>query len=162
MIGKLTQKLFKTREGIIGKLAASLKSHQEVNQDLFDELEEILIGGDIGVTTALQLIENVRQQTQELGIKKSENIMRFLKSAMLKAFEGNGQPAPKIDDSYFQPQQRPFVIMVVGVNGTGKTTTIGKLAWQFKKHGNTNNPNEVFFARQHGISQPKLGWGCHF
>jgi len=136
MIGKLTQKLFKTREGIIGKLAASLKSHQEVNQDLFDELEEILIGGDIGVTTALQLIENVRQQTQELGIKKSENIMRFLKSAMLKAFEGNGQPAPKIDDSYFQPQQRPFVIMVVGVNGTGKTTTIGKLAWQFKKHGN--------------------------
>lgn len=137
MIGKLTQKLFKTREGIIGKLAASLKFHQEVDQDLFDELEEILIAGDIGVNAALQLIESVRQQTKELGIKKSDNIMRFLKSAMLKAFEGNGHASvPRFDDSYFQPQQRPFVIMVVGVNGTGKTTTIGKLAWQFKNHGN--------------------------
>lgn len=136
MLGKLTQKLFKTREGIIGKLAASLKIHQEVDEDLFDELEEILIAGDVGVTTALQLIESVRQQTKELGIKKSENIMRFLKSAMLKAFEGDGQLSPKIDESYFQPAQRPFVIMVVGVNGTGKTTTIGKLAWQFRNHGN--------------------------
>ncbi len=135
MIGKLTQKLFKTREGIIGKLTASIGLHKEINQDLFDEIEEILIGGDIGVEVALNLIEEVKQKTHELGIKKPDNIMRFLKSAMLKAFNDDGeQDQPAMNEQYFEPQQHPFVIMVVGVNGTGKTTTIGKLATQFKNH----------------------------
>jgi fused signal recognition particle receptor len=138
MLGKLTQKLLKTREGIIGKLSASIRTHKEINEDLFDEIEEILISGDIGVAVALNLIEDVRQKTTELGIKKTNNIMRFLKSAMLKAFDSDGKLIqPKISEQYFEPQQHPFVIMVVGVNGTGKTTTIGKLAAQFKNHNKT-------------------------
>ncbi|UCE06162.1 MAG: signal recognition particle-docking protein FtsY [bacterium] len=137
MIGKLTQKLFKTREGIIGKVSTSIRTHKEISEDLFDEIEEILISGDIGVDVSLQLIEEVRQKTTELGIKKTDNIMRFLKSAMLRAFDNDGQQHQfKINEQYFEPQQRPFVIMVVGVNGTGKTTTIGKLAAQFKSHNN--------------------------
>jgi fused signal recognition particle receptor len=137
MIGKLTQKLFKTREGIIGKVSASIRTHKEISDALFDEIEEILISGDIGVDVALQLIEEVRQKTTELGIKKTDNIMRFLKSAMLKAFNNDGkQNLSEINEKYFEPQQRPFVIMVVGVNGTGKTTTIGKLAAQFKNRNN--------------------------
>jgi fused signal recognition particle receptor len=135
MIGKLTQKLFKTREGIIGKVTASVRAHKEINEDLFDEIEEILISGDIGVEAALNLIEEVRQKTDELGIKKTDNIMRFLKSAMLKAFNNDGQQSQtKIGERYFETEQHPLVIMVVGVNGTGKTTTIGKLAAQFKNH----------------------------
>lgn len=130
MIGKLKQKLFKTREGIIGKVSASLRSHKEVNDDLFDEIEEILISGDIGVEVSLQLIEEVREKVDDLGIRKTDNILRFLKSAMLRAFSNDGQQP--VEEQYFEPQQRPFVIMVIGVNGTGKTTTIGKLAAQFK------------------------------
>ena len=135
MIGKLKQKLFRTREGIIGKVSASVRSHKEISEDLFDEIEEILISGDIGVDAALNLIEEVRQKTTELGIKKTDNIIRFLKSAMLRAFESDGlQSQPKTNEQYFEMKKRPFVIMVVGVNGTGKTTTIGKLATQFKDH----------------------------
>ncbi len=135
MIGKLTQKLFKTREGIIGKVSSSIRTHKEINEDLFDEIEEILISGDIGIGVALNLIEEVRQKTTELGIKKTDNIMRFLKSAILKAFNNDGQQGQtKISEQYFETEKCPFVIMVVGVNGTGKTTTIGKLAIQFKNH----------------------------
>lgn len=133
MIGKLKQKLFKTREGIIGKVTTSLRSHKEVNDDLFDEIEEILIGGDIGVDVSLKLIEEVRNKVTDLGIRKPDNIMKFLKSAMLRVFANNGaQENAKVAEYYFENQHRPFVIMVVGVNGTGKTTTIGKLAAQFK------------------------------
>ncbi len=135
MLGTLKQKLLKTREGIIGKLTASIRIHKEVNQDLFDEIEEILISGDIGVEVTLNLIADVKQKARELGIKKTDNIMRFLRSAMLNAFNSDGkQSQVKVDERYFEPQQHPFVIMVVGVNGTGKTTTIGKLASQFKNH----------------------------
>jgi len=142
MIGKLKQKLFKTREGIIGKVTTSLRSHKEINEDLFDEIEEILISGDIGVEVALNLIEAVRKKTTELGIKKTDNIMRFLKSGMLKAFDNDGQQnQSQVNETYFNSQQSPFVIMVVGVNGTGKTTTIGKLAAQFK-----NNNKKVLIA----------------
>jgi len=130
MIGKLKNKLFKTREGIIGKVSASIRSHKEVNDDLFDEIEEILISGDIGVDVSLQLIEEVREKVTELGIRKTDNILRFLKSAMLRAFANDGKQIAQ--EQQVEPQQSPFVIMVVGVNGTGKTTTIGKLAAQFK------------------------------
>lgn len=135
MIGKLKNKLTKTREGIIGKVNSIIKSHDEITDNLFDELEETLIGGDIGVDVTLNLIEEVREKVTDLGIRKPENIIRFLKSAMIRAFENQPgiKPMPATDQ-YFQPQQKPFVIMVVGVNGTGKTTTIGKLAARFKHH----------------------------
>ena len=133
MIGKLKEKLFKTREGIVGKVNARVRSYKEINEDLFDEIEEILISGDIGIDASVTLIDEVREKVNELGIKKPDNILRFLKSAMLRAFDSDGQQ-PQIDEKYFETQQHPFVILVVGVNGTGKTTTIGKMAAQFKMH----------------------------
>jgi len=137
MISKLKQKLFKTREGIIGKVNETVKSHKEINEDLFDELEEILISGDLGVNLSLDLIEDVREKVNDLGIKKTDNIIRFLKSAMLKALNVDlGKTTPVINEQYFYSEKKPLVIMVVGVNGTGKTTTIGKLAAQFQRHNN--------------------------
>ncbi len=134
MIEKLKKKLSKTRTGIIGKINDSISSHDDVNEDLFDELEEILISGDIGVDLSIQLIEDVREKVTELEIKKPENITRFLKSAMLKALDTEITTTSKIDtEDYFNPKQTPYIIMVIGVNGTGKTTTIGKLAAQFKE-----------------------------
>ena len=132
MIGKLKNKLFRTREGIVGKVNSSIKSHKEIDEDFFEELEEILIGGDIGVETSLALIEEVREKVTELGIKKTENITRFLKSAMLRVINSNGQKSSAIQENFFKSEKQPFVIMVVGVNGTGKTTTIGKLSALFK------------------------------
>jgi len=137
MIGKLKNKLAKTREGIIGKVNAIIKSYGEINDDLFDELEETLISGDIGVDVTMNLIEEVREKVNDLGIRKPDNIIRFLKSAMIRAFEDqHGKKQDVVTEQYFQPQQKFFVIMVVGVNGTGKTTTIGKLAAKFKNNGN--------------------------
>ena len=137
MISKLKQKLFKTREGIIGKVNETIKFRKQIDEDLFDELEEILIGGDLGVNLSLSLIEDVRGKVTDLGIKKPENIVRFLKSAMLKALSADsGKIRPIINEKYFHPERKPYVIMVVGVNGTGKTTTIGKLAAQFQRQNN--------------------------
>ncbi len=142
MIGKLKNKLTKTREGIIGKISSIIKSHDEISDDLFDELEETLISGDIGVDATLSLIEEVREKVNDLGVRKPENIIRFLKSAMIRAFEDqHGKKQDVVSEQYFQPQQKPFVIMVVGVNGTGKTTTIGKLAARFK-----NNNHKVLIS----------------
>lgn len=135
MIDKLRKKLAKTREGLIGKVNAVIKSNKDVNDNLFDSLEEVLIGSDLGVDFTLKLIEDVRAKTVELGIKKSENIIRFIKSGMKKALLTQGKNSPNFSqEQFFDPQTKPFVIMIVGVNGTGKTTTIGKLAAQFKQH----------------------------
>jgi len=138
MISKLKQKLTKTREGIVGKVKATVNSRNEINEDLYEELEEILISGDLGVDLSLNMIEEVKDKVTDLGVKKPENIIKFFKSAMLKTLDGESSKVlpQKINDSYFSPEKKPYVIMVVGVNGTGKTTTIGKLATQFHRQNN--------------------------
>lgn len=142
MIGKLKSTLSKTRDGIIGKISSIIQSHAEISDDLFEELEETLIRGDIGIDATVNLIEEVREKVADLGVRKPENIIRFLKSAMIRAFDEQNEKQPNVvSDRYFQPQQKPFVIMVVGVNGTGKTTTIGKLAAKFK-----NNQQKVLIS----------------
>jgi len=129
MLGKLRSSLVRTREGIIGKIGNVIRSRSDIDEQLYEELEEILITGDIGVNISLKLIDEVRQKVKELKIKNPENILNVLKSALIRILESGGNPkmVTNIPDN-----KKPFVIMVVGVNGTGKTTTIGKLARQFK------------------------------
>ena len=129
MIGKLKHKLTKTREGWLGKVAAVVKSQPDIDEDFFDSLEEVLIAGDLGVNFVMDLMDNVRATVEELGIKKSENILRILKTGMLRALTQDLQA----NDNVAAGEKKPLVIMVVGVNGTGKTTTIGKLAALFKE-----------------------------
>jgi len=137
MIGKLKQRLAKTRESLVKKLSDALRSHKEINQDLYDEMEEVLIGGDVGVEVAFDLIDEVRKQVRAQGIKKPEDIIQLLKDAMLRSFnEEKALNSPVPSDDFHKPEPKPYVIMVVGVNGTGKTTTIGKLASQYKQRGN--------------------------
>ncbi|MBD3290673.1 signal recognition particle-docking protein FtsY [candidate division KSB1 bacterium] len=131
MFGKLRSGLAKTREGFVDKIGFAVSSRKEIDEDLYEELEEILISGDVGVNIAMKLVEEVRDKVTDLGIRKPENILRFLKSATKRiVFDENSQPT-----EIFNPSQKPYVIMVVGVNGTGKTTTIGKIAYQFKNDG---------------------------
>ena len=129
MIGKLKHKLTKTREGWLGKVTAVVKSQPDIDEDFFDSLEEVLIAGDLGVNFVMDLMDNVRATVEELGIKKSENILRILKTGMLRALTQDLQA----NDNVAVGEKKPLVIMVVGVNGTGKTTTIGKLAALFKE-----------------------------
>ena len=137
MINKLKQKLFKTREGFVGKVKTTVNSRKEINEDLYEELEEILISSDLGVDLSLNMIEEVREKVMDLGVKKPENIIKFFKSAMLKTLDNDSSKTqPKINGSNFSPGKKPYVIMVVGVNGTGKTTTIGKLAALFHRQNN--------------------------
>ena len=128
MVGKLKDKLAKTRKGLLGKISSVIGSQKEIDEDLFESLEEILIAGDLGVNFVLDLMEKVRDTVDNLGIRKSENILRILKNNMLKTLAEDSQAV----EIKFDEGKKPLVIMVVGVNGTGKTTTIGKLAAFFK------------------------------
>ena len=130
MFGKLKIGLNKTRESVVDKIGTVIKSRINIDNVLFDELEEILISGDVGVNISTKLIEDVRVKVKDLGIKKPENIFNFLKFAAKKILEQDGTVQI---DSIFESSVVPFVIVMIGVNGTGKTTTIGKLAYQFKQ-----------------------------
>ncbi len=131
VLGKLKTGLVKTREGLIDKIGTAVSSRKEIDDDLYEELEEILISGDVGGNIALKLIEEVRAKVNDLGIKKPENILQFLKSATRRIITNEASQPKDVLNSI----QTPYVIMVVGVNGTGKTTTIGKLAYQYKNEG---------------------------
>ena len=126
---RLKQGLSKTRTGLTGRLDQLLLNKKEINEALLDELEEILYISDLGVVAVQELIDLVREGVSRkelndpvrLKEELKENIIKFLGAAEMKDF------------SPFQ--DRPAVLMVVGVNGVGKTTTIGKLACLFKEQG---------------------------
>ena len=132
MFGRLKSGLSKTRVGFVEKINNAVRSSKEIDEDLFERIEEIMIGADIGVKMTMQLIENVQAKVDDLGIKKPENVMNFLKSALQRVVDSSESDRT---DQLFESTIKPHVIMVVGVNGTGKTTTIGKLAQQFKNQG---------------------------
>lgn len=135
---KLDQGLEKTKTGFFSRLNKLILGKSTIDEDVLDELEEILIAADVGVNTTLKIIDRIRERvskdkytsTSELDSLLRDEIATLLaenNSADLKGFSlpGNGSGKP----------QKPYVIMVVGVNGVGKTTTIGKLAWQYKQAG---------------------------
>ena len=132
MFGRLKSGLSKTRVGFVEKINSAVRSSKEIDEDLFERIEEIMIGADIGVKMTMQLIENVQAKVDDLGIKKPENVMNFLKSALQRVVDSSESDRTA---QLFESTIKPHVIMVVGVNGTGKTTTIGKLAQQFKNQG---------------------------
>lgn len=117
-INKFSDSLKKTRESLTGKISFLLKSAGKIDDDLYDEIEEILITGDIGVDTAVELIEKVRIRVVTEKISEPEKIYALLEEEISKMLF-NPQPGKK---------NVPHIILIVGVNGTGKTTTIGKLA----------------------------------
>ncbi len=119
--------LEKTRNTITEKIDEALKMFQTVDEELFEELEEILITSDIGVNTAMEIIEKLRETVKERKISDSSEVKAFLKeiiSTMLKA-----------DVQHLQTEGNPAIVMVIGVNGVGKTTSIGKIAYQLKQQG---------------------------
>ena len=130
----LDKGLSKTKESVFSKLTKAIAGKSKVDDDVLDNLEEVLITSDVGVDTTLKIIERIEKRvardkyvtTAELTALLRDEIASLLTENHTEDQADFGVPAEK----------KPYVIMVVGVNGVGKTTTIGKLAYQFKKAGN--------------------------
>ena len=125
---KLRESLSKTKNSINDKIENVMKTFSSVDDDLFDELEEALITADLGVNTSMDIIEKLRDAAAEKHIKNSVDLKAEL-AAILEGILTEGSSS-KLDI-----RGLPAVIMVIGVNGVGKTTSIGKLAAMYKKQG---------------------------
>jgi len=126
---RLRNRLSKTRRGFVSRVDQLLLGKKEIDEDLLDELEEILVTSDIGVQTTMALLDSVREKVERKDLSKPEELKEALQSEILSFLKAQPKPDRAV------PQGRPHVIMVVGVNGTGKTTTIGKLAARHVKEG---------------------------
>jgi len=132
---KLEKGLEKTKVSVFSKLAKAIVGKSTVDDDVLDKLEEVLISSDVGVETTLKIIKRIEQRAAKnkyVGIDELNNILKEEISNLLE--ENNSE---NVFDFSVPENKKPYVIMVVGVNGVGKTTTIGKLAYQFKKTGKT-------------------------
>jgi len=123
---KLKNGLFKTKNAIVGKIDNLFKSFRKVDEDLFEELEELLISADIGVNTTEEILDELRETVKENKIKESEDVKAEL-LRILRELIGEHEPL-KLDT-------KPSVILVIGVNGVGKTTSIGKISAELKSQG---------------------------
>ena len=128
-LGKIKSGLMKTRNLLATNLDHLLSGRKELDKELFDELEELLIMADMGPQFAYDLISNVRNRLNRKELQNTEQIKKILHEHMVAILQ-------QIDQPLHIPKEQPFVIMAVGVNGSGKTTTIGKLAYMLHNDGN--------------------------
>ncbi|MFW6290184.1 MAG: signal recognition particle-docking protein FtsY [Mariniphaga sp.] len=129
----LDQGLSKTKESVFKKLGRAVAGKSKVDEELLDNLEEVLISSDVGVDTTLKIIRRIEDRVARdryMGVDELNHILKDEITALLE--ENNTGDASDFD---LPEGKKPYVIMVVGVNGVGKTTTIGKLAYQFKEAG---------------------------
>lgn len=129
----LDKGLAKTRESVFSKLSRAIAGKSKVDDAVLDNLEEVLISSDVGVETTLRIIERIEKRVSRDKYVGAEELNRILREEIVSLLEDNSQGAET--DFDLTGQELPYVIMVVGVNGVGKTTTIGKLAWNFKLAG---------------------------
>jgi fused signal recognition particle receptor len=132
---KLEKGLEKTKENVFSKIAKAIIGKSKVDDEVLDNLEEILISSDVGVETTLKIINRIEQRVAKDKYAGTEELNRILRDEISALLEENN--TANLLDFSIPENIRPYVIMVVGVNGVGKTTTIGKLAYQFKKKGKT-------------------------
>ncbi len=129
----LDKGLEKTKESVFKKLTRSIVGKSKIDDDVLDELEEVLITSDVGVDTTLRIIERIQDRVQRDKYVTTNELHTILRDEITLLLAENDSNAS--DDFVTQSGEKPYVIMVVGVNGVGKTTTIGKLAHIFKKAG---------------------------
>lgn len=129
---KLDQGLEKTKTSLFDKISKALVGKSTVDDDFLDQLEEILVTSDVGIETTLKIIERLQKRVAEDKYINTNELNKLLKDEIAKLFDESGLYNNNFAD---EKPAKPYVIMVVGVNGVGKTTTIGKLAHQFKSAG---------------------------
>ena len=129
----LDKGLSKTKESFFGKMARALAGKTKVDDDVLDNLEEVLITSDVGVETTLKIIERIEQRVAKDKYMNTNELNSILKDEIGSLLTENN--SEDVDDVEAPITNKPYVVLVVGVNGVGKTTTIGKLAYQYKKAG---------------------------
>lgn len=129
LFNKLKETLSKTKENISSKVEEVLKSFKSVDEELFEELEEVLISADLGVNTSVEIIERLRSAAKDKKITESSELKTEL-AEILKSILSDGEESHEV-----RLKGKPAVIMVIGVNGVGKTTSIGKIANMYKNQG---------------------------
>ncbi len=123
---RIREGLRKTRDAIFGRIDQMLKSFTKIDEELFEELEELLVMGDVGIETSEKICDELRKRVKQRGITDPSMIYGLLAEVITEMLQG-GQA--------LQMNTKPSVILVIGVNGVGKTTTIGKMAARFVKEG---------------------------
>jgi fused signal recognition particle receptor len=130
---KLKEGLAKTRESLVGKVTRLVATKSTIDDELLEQVEEILIAGDVGVDTTMHIIEAMKRRVKEERYTDASALNLLLKDEIQRQFiesSGNGENSP-----FVFSDAKPYVVMVVGINGVGKTTSIGKLAHQYVQHG---------------------------
>ena len=150
---RLKSGLAKTREAFVNRVDAVFLGKKVIDAQLLDELEEVLVTSDLGIRTVQELLDEARRQVSRKELADPEALKRFLKERMLSFLQQVERPAELV-----MPESGPFVILVLGVNGVGKTTTIGKLAYKFKQVGNKVLLVAADTFRAAAIDQLKI-WG---
>jgi len=127
-LDRMKQAVTRTRENLSERIEEVVSFNKEIDRNTLDDLEATLIGADLGVTTTAEVLDKLRDKADRKQIKDVQELKRLLREELLAILDhSNGTPPKKVDG--------PEVILVVGVNGTGKTTTIGKLAQLFRSQG---------------------------
>ena len=129
----LDKGLEKSKDNFLSKMSKAVAGKSKVDEAVLDDLEEVLIGSDVGVTTTIKIIKRIEERVARdkyLGTSELNEILKEEIAGLLSETDSG-----EVDGFNFKSEGKPYVIMVVGVNGVGKTTTIGKLAYQFKKDG---------------------------
>jgi fused signal recognition particle receptor len=128
-LDRMKEAVSRTRENLAERIEDAVSFNKEIDRNTLDDLEATLIGADLGTTTTHEVLEKLREKADRKQIKDVNELKRLLKEELLAILTAaNSQPVQKVDGT-------PEVILVVGVNGTGKTTTIGKLAQVFRSQG---------------------------
>lgn len=130
---KISEGLEKTRKSFVSSLQNLLGTGRKIDDALLDEIEMLLITADIGVATTTKIIENLKKRVKQENYETSEQLFELLKEEILKLLIEENPNNENIYD--FEIPEKPHIILIVGVNGVGKTTTIGKLAYNYKNSG---------------------------
>ncbi|MBP3574048.1 MAG: signal recognition particle-docking protein FtsY [Prevotella sp.] len=129
----LDKGLEKTKESVFSKISRAIAGKSTVDDDVLDNLEEVLITSDVGVDTTLKIIDRIQERVARDKYVSTSELNNILREEIVELLEDNN--TGDLDEWNLPTDHKPYVILVVGVNGVGKTTTIGKLAYQFKQAG---------------------------
>ncbi len=150
----LNKGLFVTKQSFFSKLASAIMGKATIDDEVLDNLEEILLTSDVGVDTSLRIIERIRKRVAQNRKVDTAQLNEILREEIAELLISNGQESK--GDFEITANKKPYVIMVVGVNGVGKTTTIGKLAYQFGKAGKSVMLGAADTFRAAAVDQIKI------
>ena len=150
---RLSERLAKTKESLVYRIDTLFLGKKEIDMELLDDLEEILITADIGVNTAQELLDEARRKVKRQELSDPQTLKKVIKEKIRSFITESDRPAELV-----MPESGPFIIMVVGVNGVGKTTTIGKIAHKFTNAGQSVLLVAADTFRAAAVAQLKI-WG---